>query len=75
MFIKIHIDVSGYQVWLQNDRKNKQDAAIGLLTESGSHWAFAHTMFYSSGSKFIAQSNPDEIDKFNSIYHSLKYQT
>mgnify|MGYP003121832175 CR=1 FL=1 len=62
------------KIGLQNDRKNKEDAAIGLLTESGSHWAFVHTMFYSSGSKFIAQSNPDEIDKFNSIYHSLKYQ-
>tara|TARA_B100000287_G_C20659388_1_gene789683 strand:+ start:1236 stop:2216 length:981 start_codon:yes stop_codon:yes gene_type:complete len=40
----------------------------GVLTQSGSHWAFVHTMFYSSGSSKI---NADERDKFNSIYHNF----
>ena len=52
---------------LYNDRKNKQDPLIGVLTESGSHWAFAHHMFYQSGSSKI---NADEKDKFNSIFHN-----
>ena len=43
----------------------------GTLTESGSHWAFIHNFFYRSGSTKISQSNPDEIDKFNSIYHEF----
>ena len=47
------------------------DAGGGLLSESGSHWAWVHTMFYSSGSTKISQSNPDEIDKFNSIHHGF----
>ena len=52
---------------LYNDKKNKQDDLIGLLTQSGSHWAFVHTMFYSSGSSKI---NTDEREKFNSIFHN-----
>tara|TARA_Y100000310_G_scaffold322857_1_gene382440 strand:+ start:1067 stop:2038 length:972 start_codon:yes stop_codon:yes gene_type:complete len=44
------------------------DAGGGLLSVSGSHWAFVHTMFYSSGSSKI---NTDEKDKFNNIYHNF----
>ena len=43
----------------------------GTLTEIGSHWAFIHNFFYRSGSTKISQSNPDEINKFNSIYHEF----
>lgn len=51
--------------------EGSDDLGGGLLNASGSHWAFIHTMFYSSGSTKISQSNPDEIDKFNSIYHNF----
>ena len=37
----------------------------GSLTVSASHWAFTHTMFYTSGSSKV---NTDEQDKFNNIY-------
>ena len=47
------------------------DLLLKKLTVSGSHWATIHTMFYSSGSTKISQSNPDEINKFNSIYHNF----
>ena len=40
----------------------------GLLSDSGSHWASIHTMFYSSGSSKI---NSDERTKFNTIYHNF----
>ena len=43
----------------------------GALTVTGSHWAFIHNMFYRSGSTKISQSNPDEIEKFNWIYHKF----
>tara|TARA_Y100000310_G_scaffold337426_1_gene424462 strand:- start:415 stop:1347 length:933 start_codon:yes stop_codon:yes gene_type:complete len=43
----------------------------GALTVTGSHWAFIHNFFYRSGSTKVSQSNPDEIDKFNSIYHNF----
>ena len=43
----------------------------GALTVTGSHWAFLHNMFYRSGSTKVSQSNPDEINKFNSIYHEF----
>ena len=55
---------------LRDDKTDKEDTAIGLLSQSGSHWAFVHTMFYSSGSAKISQSNPDEIEKFNHLYHN-----
>ena len=38
-----------------------------ILNNRGIHWAFLHTMFYSSGSTKI---NEDEREKFNSIYHN-----
>jgi len=47
------------------------DLILKKLTVSGSHWSTIHTMFYSSGSTKISQSNPDEINKFNSIYHNF----
>ena len=50
---------------LYNDQKNPEDPVDTLLSPSGSHWAFVHTMFYSSGSQFIGSG---EIDKFSSIY-------
>ena len=39
-----------------------------ILNNRGIHWAFLHTMFYSSGSSKV---NVDERDKFNSIYHNF----
>ena len=39
-----------------------------VLSDSGSHWAFIHNMFYMSGSSKV---NADEQDKFNNIYHSF----
>ena len=40
----------------------------GLLSTEGLHWAFIHGTFYLSGSSKV---NPDERDKFNSIYHKF----
>ena len=56
---------------LKDDRKNKQDPSIGLLTQSGSQWAFVHTMFYMSGSTKIASEMPADVEKFNSVYHNF----
>tara|TARA_R100001082_G_C4351192_1_gene154610 strand:- start:191 stop:1183 length:993 start_codon:yes stop_codon:yes gene_type:complete len=42
----------------------------GLLTEQGTHWAFAHTMFYMSGSEKVSEIMPADVDKFNSYYHN-----
>jgi len=56
---------------LQDDKTDKSDNLIGLLSESGSHWAFVHTMFYMSGSKKVSSSMPGDIDKFNNIYHNF----
>tara|TARA_R100000005_G_C4996379_1_gene203220 strand:- start:82 stop:1086 length:1005 start_codon:yes stop_codon:yes gene_type:complete len=39
-----------------------------ILNNRGIHWAFLHTMFYSSGSTKI---NEDEREKFNSIYNKF----
>ena len=47
------------------------DLGGGLLSVSGSHWAFVHNMFYMSGSTKISQSNPDEINKFNNYWHNF----
>ena len=44
------------------------DAGGGLLSVSGSHWAFVHTMFYMSSSEYV---NTDEIPKFDSIYNNF----
>jgi hypothetical protein len=55
-------------VAIHDDRMNKQDPSIGLLTTSGSHHAFIHTMFYMSGSDYV---NVDERDKFNSYQHKF----
>ena len=51
-----------------NYKVGTTDAGGGLLSKSGSHWAFVHTMFYSSGSSKISA---DERDKFNNIYHNF----
>ena len=47
------------------------DAGGGLLSVSGSHWAFVHTMFYMSGSTKVSQSYPADVAKFDSIYHNF----
>ena len=56
---------------IQDQRVAGTDIVANTLTTSAKHWAFIHTMFYSSGSQKIAETNPDEVDKFNSIYHSF----
>ena len=43
----------------------------GALTVTGSHWAFVHNMFYRSGSTKVSESNSDEVNKFNDIYHKF----
>ena len=52
----------------KDDYTDDTTGGLGDLTTSGSHWAFVHTMFYSSGSTKI---NADEREKFNSIYHNF----
>ena len=47
------------------------DAGGGILSISGSHWAFAHNMFYMSGSQKVLETMPADADKFNSIYHNF----
>ena len=54
-----------HQHYLIKDDKTDPD---GVLSTSGSHWAFIHSMFYLSGSTKV---NTDESDKFNSIYHNF----
>jgi len=44
----------------------------GLLSVSGSHWASIHHMFYMSGSSKV---NPDEVNKFNDLYHGFNQTT
>tara|TARA_Y100001963_G_scaffold159760_1_gene265074 strand:- start:2358 stop:3329 length:972 start_codon:yes stop_codon:yes gene_type:complete len=56
---------------IKDQRVANTDIIANTLTTSAKHWAFIHTMFYSSGSSKIAETNPDEVDKFNSIYHSF----
>ena len=58
-------------VYMRKD--DYKDQVAKVPTVSGSHWAFIHNFFYRSGSTKVSQSNPDEIEKFNSIYH--KYNT
>tara|TARA_Y100000593_G_scaffold65045_1_gene119806 strand:+ start:3799 stop:4836 length:1038 start_codon:yes stop_codon:yes gene_type:complete len=53
---------------LRDDYSDKDDPTIGLITTSGSQWAFIHTMFYTSGSRKYAEQNIDEVEKFNHIY-------
>ena len=53
---------------LRDDYSDKDDPTIGLITTSGSQWAFIHTMFYTSGSEKYAEQNIDEVEKFNNIY-------
>ena len=43
----------------------------GILTTEGTHWAFAHTMFYMSGSEKVLETMPADADKFNSYYHNF----
>ena len=43
------------------------------LSESGSHWAFIHTLFYMSGSSKVLSDMPADADKFNSIYEMGSY--
>tara|TARA_Y100001963_G_C6764211_1_gene441322 strand:- start:233 stop:1255 length:1023 start_codon:yes stop_codon:yes gene_type:complete len=57
-----------HYVAIHDDRINKQDPTIGLLSTSGSHWAFIHSMFYLSGSQYV---NSDEQEKFNSYHHKF----
>ena len=46
-------------------------AGGGLLSVSGSHWAFVHGMFYMSGSQKVSETMPADAGKFNSIYHNF----
>jgi len=56
-----------HHVLMKKDDYTDPDKNVTLST-SGSHWAFIHGMFYLSGSSKV---NPDEQDKFNSIYHNF----
>ena len=47
------------------------DAGGGLLSVSGSHWAFLHNMFYMSGSQKVLETMPADAEKFNSYYHNF----
>ena len=62
-------------VSLVQTRKDQTDVLPfkdgGSLTNAGGNWAFIHNMFYRSGSTKVSQSNRDEIEKFNSIYHNF----
>ena len=46
----------------------QSDEIEAALTVSGSHWAFIHNYFYRSGS---SRNNPDEVGKFDGIYHKF----
>ena len=48
-----------------------EDQMAKVPTDSGSHWAFVHNMFYRSGSTKVLETNSDEAGKFNSIYHQF----
>jgi hypothetical protein len=41
------------------------------LSDSGSHWASIHGMFYLSGSIKISEIMPADSERFNSIYHNF----
>jgi len=56
-------------VYMRKD--DYKDQVAKVPTVSGSHWAFIHNFFYRSGSIKVSQSNPDEIEKFNWIYHKF----
>jgi hypothetical protein len=58
---------------LQDDRVNNSwnEVPDSPLSISGSHWAFVHCMFYLSGSKKVATSDPGSADKYNYIYEEL----
>tara|TARA_R100000008_G_scaffold1830_1_gene1475 strand:- start:627 stop:1598 length:972 start_codon:yes stop_codon:yes gene_type:complete len=43
------------------------------LSESGSHWAFIHTLFYMSGSSKVASEQSGDIHKFNDIFQAGPY--
>ena len=47
----------------------------GILSESGSQWAFVHTMFYMSGSQKVLETMPADKEKFNSVYHQFNQTT
>ncbi len=57
-----------YHLAVRDHYPSEDIAHEGVLSSTGSHWAFIHTMFYSSGSTKI---NPDEREKFNSIYNKF----
>ena len=61
-------DGVGYHFGLKDDRTDKIDSTLGVLTTSGSYWAWSHIMFYMSGSSKV---NTDEVQKFDSIYHNF----
>lgn len=56
------------QVFGLKDDKTSPD---GVLSVSGSHWAFVHNMFYLSGSSKVLETMPADSEKFNSIYHNF----
>jgi hypothetical protein len=58
----------GHHFGLKDDRTDKLDSTLGVLTTSGSYWAWSHIMFYMSGSSKV---NTDEVQKFDSIYHNF----
>tara|TARA_Y100001963_G_scaffold160066_1_gene267541 strand:- start:2328 stop:3332 length:1005 start_codon:yes stop_codon:yes gene_type:complete len=45
------------------------------LTESGSHWASIHNMFYLSGSSKVAAASPGDVEKYNHIFHDFNQTT
>ena len=49
------------------DQKTDPD---GVLTVSGSHWAFVHNMFYMSGSTKVSQSMPADIFFYTHAWHT-----
>ena len=53
---------------VNNDSNKVPDSPFSI---SGSHWSSMHSSYYLSGSHKVASSNPDEVSKFNSIYHSF----
>ena len=59
-------------VFAKKDDFIDQDRNV-RLSESGSHWAFIHNLFYLSGSSKVLSDMPADADKFNSIYEMGSY--
>ena len=59
-----------HHVFTKRDDYIDRDKNV-TLSDSGSHWAFIHGMFYLSGSQKVLDDQPADADKFNSIYHNF----